>query len=281
MRNFLDGVSADAFDPENDDTIEMVFTESAMQMLSQAAAPTEQPRPSPYPASKAPEELTLPEVRGPKAEVIPKVGAKPEVAALPEVPAVPQARPIPEVAAVPEVRSPEVRTPPEARAISGEPVPRLAMSTPRLVLLLTSVAVASALVTAVTYFAMTRPGRPAPVATSVVSIPPAPVTVAPPPPASGLAPAPASAPASAPEPPSDAATPPEPVRYVNPFDKKEVFEFPAGTSKAEARDAVAELLYERAQERQLSARGMVSGIGVRHTTGATAAAAPAARKAAP
>jgi hypothetical protein len=274
MRNFLDGVSADAFDPENDDTIEMVFTESAMQMLAQAAAPTEQPRPSSNPALKAAEVPTLPEVRASKADVIPKVGANPEVAALPEVPAIPGARPIPEVAAVPEVR-----TPPESRAIAGEPAPRLAMSTPRLVLLLTSVAVASAVVTAVTYFAMTRPGRPAPVAQSVVSMPPVPVTVAPPPPASG--PAPASASASALEPPSDAAMPPEPVRYANPFDKKEVFEFPAGTSKAEARDAVAELLYERAQERQLSVRGIVSGISVRHTSGATAAAAPAARKAAP
>jgi hypothetical protein len=278
MRNFLDGVSADAFDPENDDTIEMVFTESAMQMLAQAAAPTEQPRPSSNPALKAAEVPTLPEVRATKADVIPKVGANPEVAALPEVPAIPGARPIPEVAAVPEVR-----TPPESRAIAGEPAPRLAMSTPRLVLLLTSVAVASAVVTAVTYFAMTRPGRPAPVAQSVVSMPPVPVTVAPPPPASGPAPASASASALALalEPPSDAAMPPEPVRYANPFDKKEVFEFPAGTSKAEARDAVAELLYERAQERQLSVRGIVSGISVRHTSGATAAAAPAARKAAP
>ena len=274
MRNFLDGVSADAFDPENDDTIEMVFTESAMQMLAQAAAPTEQPRPSPNPASNAPE------APAPTAEVISKVGANPEAAALPEVPAIPEARPIPAMGAVPEVRSP-----PEARAIAGGLAPRPAMSTPRLVLLLTSVAVASALITAVTYFAMTRPERPAPVATSIASIPPVPVTVAPPPPASGPAPAPAPAPASASasasEPPSDAATPPEPVRYVNPFDKKEVFEFPAGTSKAEARDAVAELLYERAQERQLSVRGIVSGISVRHTSGATAAAAPAARKAAP
>jgi hypothetical protein len=267
MRNFLDGVPADAFDPENDDTIEMVLSESAMQMLSQAAAPTEQPRPNP--ALKAPELLTIPEVR-----VIPKVGANPEAAAIPEVaahpemPVIPEARPIPAGASVPEVRSI-----PDVRAIAGEPAPRAprpAMSTPRLALLLSSVAVASALVTAVTYFAMTRPGRPAPVATSVVSIPPAPVTVAPPPP-------PPPAPLPAPE----LSTPPEPVQFVNPFDRKEVFEFPAGTSKAEARDAVAELLYERAQERQLSVRGLVSGMSVRHTTNATAAAAPAARKAAP
>jgi hypothetical protein len=226
MKNFLEGVPADAFDPENDDTIEMVLTESAMQLLSQAAAPTEQPRPGPNPPLKAP-----------------------EVPALSEVRAIPM-----------------------ASAISGASPPREprpAMSTPRLALLLSAVAVASALVTAVTYFAMTRPGRPAPVATSIVSIPPAPVTVAQPPPAPAPLPAP------------ELSTPPEPVQFVNPFDRKEVFEFPAGTSKAEARDAVAELLYERAQERQLSVRGLVSGMSVRHTTNATAAAAPAARKAAP
>jgi hypothetical protein len=269
MRNFLDSGPADAFDPENDDTIEMVLSESAMQMLSQAAAPTEQPRPSPNPALKAPELPTLPEVLGipkaspiPEARVIPKVGGNPEAAAIPE------ARAIPEVAPAPEVRSI-----PDVRAIAGEPVPRPPMSTPRLVLLLCTVAVTSALVTAVTYFAMTRPGRPAPVATSVVSSSPAPVTVSPPPPAPPSPPAPLPAP--------ELSTPPEPVQFVNPFDRREVFEFPAGTSKAEARDAVAELLYERAQERQLSVRGLVSGMSVRHTTNATAAAAPAARKAAP
>jgi len=41
-----------------------------------------------------------------------------------------------------------------------------------------------------------------------------------------------------------------PVLFANPFDAKEVFEFPAGTSEAEARDAVAEILMERAMERQ-------------------------------
>jgi hypothetical protein len=41
-----------------------------------------------------------------------------------------------------------------------------------------------------------------------------------------------------------------PVRFANPFDAKEVFEFPAGTSEAQARDAVAEILMERAMERQ-------------------------------
>lgn len=40
-----------------------------------------------------------------------------------------------------------------------------------------------------------------------------------------------------------------PVRFANPFDRNEVFEFPAGTTRAEARRKVAELLMERAQGR--------------------------------
>lgn len=42
----------------------------------------------------------------------------------------------------------------------------------------------------------------------------------------------------------------EPVLFANPFDAHEVFEFPAGTSVDEAREAVAQLLIERAVERQ-------------------------------
>lgn len=42
----------------------------------------------------------------------------------------------------------------------------------------------------------------------------------------------------------------EPVRFTNPFDETEVFEFPAGTSQAEARDAVREMLMARAIERR-------------------------------
>lgn len=40
------------------------------------------------------------------------------------------------------------------------------------------------------------------------------------------------------------------VRIKNPFDRHEVFEFPPGTSQAEARDAVAKRLMERAMERR-------------------------------
>jgi hypothetical protein len=41
-----------------------------------------------------------------------------------------------------------------------------------------------------------------------------------------------------------------PVVFKNPFDATEVFEFPPGTSKAEARAAVADLLLQRATERR-------------------------------
>jgi hypothetical protein len=43
-----------------------------------------------------------------------------------------------------------------------------------------------------------------------------------------------------------------PVLFPNPFDATEVFEFPPGTSKSEARHAVADLLLKRARDRQNS-----------------------------
>jgi hypothetical protein len=41
----------------------------------------------------------------------------------------------------------------------------------------------------------------------------------------------------------------EPLRVANPFDASEVFEFPAGTTEADAREAVAGFLIERAARR--------------------------------
>jgi hypothetical protein len=40
------------------------------------------------------------------------------------------------------------------------------------------------------------------------------------------------------------------VRVINPFDATEVFEFPAGTSRAESHEKVAQILLQRARERQ-------------------------------
>jgi hypothetical protein len=66
---------------------------------------------------------------------------------------------------------------------------------------------------------------------------------------SALVPAPSqAAPVVDPESTTESEQPP--IRFKNPFDSSEVFEFPAGTSDAEARDAVAELLLKRAMQRE-------------------------------
>jgi hypothetical protein len=67
----------------------------------------------------------------------------------------------------------------------------------------------------------------------------------------------------APEPGVELAAPP--VKFANPFDKKEVFEFPAGTSRAEARQKVAELLLKRAQERRPTVRRVASSVERRNS----------------
>jgi hypothetical protein len=47
-----------------------------------------------------------------------------------------------------------------------------------------------------------------------------------------------------------------PVRVANPFDASEIFEFPHGASEADARDAIAGFLMERAVNRGvIGARG--------------------------
>lgn len=56
-----------------------------------------------------------------------------------------------------------------------------------------------------------------------------------------------------------------PVKFPNPFDRKEVFEFPAGTSHAEARQRVAELLLKRAQERRPTVRRVASSVERRNS----------------
>ena len=64
------------------------------------------------------------------------------------------------------------------------------------------------------------------------------------------APTPARLTQPAPPPPSAAPDEPVQVQVTNPFDKTEVFDFPAGTSESDARLAVARILMQRAQERQ-------------------------------
>jgi hypothetical protein len=96
--------------------------------------------------------------------------------------------------------------------------------------------VAIAAVVAIRYWPITRTPEPA-------TTPAAPATI--------TAPVRGPAPHPAPEPPGTefASTDPPPVRFANPFDSSEVFEFPAGTSYVEARDQVAQVLLARAKER--------------------------------
>ncbi|HEY6925841.1 MAG TPA: hypothetical protein VI653_20340 [Steroidobacteraceae bacterium] len=61
---------------------------------------------------------------------------------------------------------------------------------------------------------------------------------------------PAAAPATAVAPPL-VVTAAQPLRFKNPFDKSEVFEFPAGTTLEEARASVADLLRQRALDRHI------------------------------
>ena len=59
----------------------------------------------------------------------------------------------------------------------------------------------------------------------------------------------AVAPATAPQQPTE-PQPTTPVRFKNPFDRSEIFEFPAGTTLEDARQSVAGLLLQRARDRR-------------------------------
>ena len=60
------------------------------------------------------------------------------------------------------------------------------------------------------------------------------------------------------------------VRFANPFDHSEVFEFPAGTSKAQARERVGALLTKRAHERAATARTVRGSRAYTHNKSADA-----------
>jgi hypothetical protein len=55
------------------------------------------------------------------------------------------------------------------------------------------------------------------------------------------------------------ASPPPAVRLVNPFDATEIFEFPGGMSENDARDAMAEILLNRARGRLAASAGTARG----------------------
>jgi hypothetical protein len=277
MTDFLDGVRMGSFDTEyDDDTIEMVLSESAMHLLAHAAAQSESAGPVVAEAQGTAKEQPVAEAQGTaKEQPVAEALAAAKVQAVANADAIAKAQPIRETPATPKAQpvakalvTPEAQTTTEAPAavarqqpIAKDQVPqgyRPPMSTLRFALILSLVAVASALLTAGTYFVATRAPPPVKVVTIRVPAAPAPAVAAiPPPPAATAPPSPvpataatattaAAAVAAAPAPSTDQ---PATVRFVNPFDKKEVFEFPPGTSQADARDAVAELLAERARDR--------------------------------
>jgi len=96
--------------------------------------------------------------------------------------------------------------------------------------------------------------------------PPATPTTQPqqPPLASPQAPA-AVAPAEQPQP-TEGAPATTPIRFKNPFDRSEIFEFPAGTSLEDARQSVANLLLQRARDRHLPGVAQRRGINGRPAT---------------
>jgi hypothetical protein len=82
-------------------------------------------------------------------------------------------------------------------------------------------------------------------------------------------------------PPAPPAEPPAPpVQLRNPFDRKEVFEFPAGTSAADAREQMAELLLQRAQDRRSQGVGITHAVG-HHSQGSASPGATSAANSAP
>jgi hypothetical protein len=157
----------------------------------------------------------------------------------------------PVVAAAPspalEAQTPAVEAIAPATAVSERPIVEVPakrwLTGPRLAIA-AGIAGASILASVGGYLRADRAPAPPPVvATSAPTQPPP-------------APAPAPTPASA-ELPQPASTPVQtapPLRFRNPFDRSEVFEFPAGTTRVEARAAVAEILLERARERRIPQR---------------------------
>jgi hypothetical protein len=217
MTNPFDSSPAGDLGTEDDDTIEIELNESQVRWLSQAAV-AERPTAT---ALQGASDRRAPDRSWEKV---------PETTALHQTAASHQAD-VPQQAAA----SHEAAVPHEAAVLheAGVPHPTPAPKKAhlRLVLMVGSAVAAVALLSGMAYLAAARIRRPAP----------APVPVVAPP-------------VSAPTPPEMPASPPPPegetVRFRNPFDRTEVFEFPPGTSTAEARAAVADLLAQRAHDRQ-------------------------------
>lgn len=239
---------------DDDPTLEMELTPAQQEMLSQAAEgelreSLQEPRKV---ADETPRPLAVVAPRKEPPPPIPAVEApRPAVVAVEKTPA---------------LKDPLLKDPVPKGPVPRDPAPiPAAVATPKPIVVLTQPAtkprkIAETLSTAdrprisrVT-FGLGIVGLCAFSASIAYLTIPAPVVDTPPPPAE-IVPEPAKpVDEEAPPAPPDTASPSErpkvlPVRYRNPFDRSEVFEFPPGTSESEARDAVAALLLQRARQR--------------------------------
>jgi hypothetical protein len=234
----------DDYDYDDDATIELELNEAAIQALTEAAAVAlaafeERPEPRLTPAVR---QVSEPVQHGAA------VARQPGEALEQEAPAARQA------SEAFEQKAPAPRLAGEAlkqETLSGNRGTASAARAPRkgrrFALGFGMAAVVAGLLGGLTYLATARAPHPVPMVADSGSRPTVAREAPTPAPASARTSVPASAPTSEPAAP---ATPDVPVRFKNPFDASEVFEFPAGTSRAEMRDAVAELLSQRALERQ-------------------------------
>jgi hypothetical protein len=205
---------SDEIDPRDEDTIELELTPNQLRELEESAQR----------AFARKRENVL--VTAPRLTV---------VSAPPQAPA-------------PQVMAPIVLAPPEPvvaapviESAEAAEAPRHSPWRARRMLLVVAIAIALLVIAAAVIRlstsgpALERQPLPASVVPRPSSPPPMTVTQAPPAPVVDVVAPVASS---------------EPVRFANPFDRSEVFEFPPGTTRDEARDAVAQLLIERARERR-------------------------------
>ncbi|MEJ0035733.1 MAG: hypothetical protein WDO68_06600 [Gammaproteobacteria bacterium] len=268
-----------ARDIHDEDTIELQLSPADLEWLTQAA---EQAADSPPVANAAP----VPErgVAGPAISATPVRGtaipavtiaevavaaeaAALESAAVPEVPGsqmatrqmapvpketyVPITAPVAETVAVPNAARTRSAVPTRAKVALVAPETATRVRRPSVALPATLAILAFAVALVLFYW----PAKRAP---ERAVTPPAPVVTPTPKP-------------RAPEPPAAevATAEPPPVRFTNPFDPSEVFEFPAGTSYGEARNEVAQRLIDRAQERKGLMASQPKHAGRGSTTAAT------------
>jgi hypothetical protein len=209
-------------DDDDDDTIELELDESAIRALTEAAAL----------ARAAFEERADPRLTPAEANEQGPTALEHEAAAARQAS---EAFEQEALAARQASGALEQETPAGSRGTVS--VARAPRKNRRFALGLGMAAAVAGLLGGLTYLATARAPHPVPIVADSGSRP----TAAP------EAEAPTLAPSPSPSPP---VTPGVPVRFKNPFDASEVFEFPAGTSQTEVRNAVAELLSQRARERQ-------------------------------